>query len=82
MRKVMVGTVVSDKMDKTVVVMVKRLTKHPVYNRVMRKVSKFKAHDVGNEAHIGDRVKIVESRPVSRTKRWRLLEILKKAEGR
>ena len=78
----MVGTVVSDKMDKTVVVMVKRLTKHPVYNRVMRKVSKFKAHDVGNEAHIGDRVKIVESRPVSRTKRWRLLEILKKAEGR
>jgi small subunit ribosomal protein S17 len=78
----MVGTVVSDKMDKTVVVMVKRLAKHPMYNRVMRKVSKFKAHDGSNEAHVGDRVKIVESRPVSRTKRWRLLEILKKAEGR
>ena len=82
MRKVMVGTVVSDGMDKTVVVMVKRLAKHPVYNRVIRRRSKFKAHDEGNEAHVGDKVKIVESRPVSRTKRWRLTEILEKAEGK
>ncbi len=82
MRKVMVGMVVSDSMDKTVVVMVKRLAKHPVYNRVIRKRGKFKAHDEGNEAHVGDKVKIVESRPVSRTKRWRLTEILEKAEGK
>ena len=82
MRKVMVGTVVSDGMDKTVVVTVKRLTKHPAYNRVIRKRSRFKAHDESNEAHVGDKVKIVESRPVSRTKHWRLLEILEKAEGK
>jgi small subunit ribosomal protein S17 len=78
----MIGTVVSDKMDKTVVVVVKRLARHPVYNRVIRKRARFKAHDEGNEAHVGDSVKIVESSPVSRTKRWRLQEILEKAEGK
>ncbi len=80
MKSVMVGTVVSDKMDKTIVVMIKRLVKHSTYNRVIRKRSKFKAHDGKNEAHVGDKVKIVESSPVSKTKRWRLLEILGKAE--
>lgn len=77
----MVGTVVSDKMGKTIVVEVQRVLRHPVYNRIVRKRGKFKAHDEKEEAHTGDRVKIVESRPLSRSKRWRLLEIVEKARG-
>jgi small subunit ribosomal protein S17 len=78
-RKTKVGRVVSDKMDKTIVVSVERLTRHPLYKRVIRLTSKFKAHDEANEAHIGDTVLIEESRPLSATKRWRLVSILARA---
>jgi small subunit ribosomal protein S17 len=78
-RKTKVGRVVSDKMDKTIVVAVERLTRHPLYKRVIRVTKKFKAHDEGNEARVGDTVLIEESRPLSRTKRWRLVEILARA---
>ncbi len=79
MKKVMVGTVVSDKMDKTIVVETERLMRHSVYSRTMKRRAKFKAHDEKNEARTGDRVKILECRPLSRSKRWRLLEIVEKA---
>ena len=78
-RKTMVGRVVSDKMDKTIVVSVERKTRHPLYKRVIRLTSKFKAHDEANEAHIGDTVLIEESRPLSATKRWRLVSIIASA---
>jgi small subunit ribosomal protein S17 len=78
-RKTKVGRVVSDKMDKTIVVSVERLTRHPLYKRVVRLTTKFKAHDEANEARIGDTVLIEESRPLSATKRWRLLEIVQRA---
>jgi small subunit ribosomal protein S17 len=78
-RKVKVGRVVSDKMDKTIVVSVERLARHRIYKRVIRLTTKFKAHDERNEAHIGDTVRIEESRPLSATKRWRLVEILARA---
>lgn len=78
-RKTKVGRVVSDKMDKTIVVSVERLSRHPVYKRVIRLTTKFKAHDEGNEARLGDTVLIQESRPLSATKRWRLVEILARA---
>ena len=74
-----VGRVVSDKMDKTIVVSVERLQRHPLYKRVMRLTTKFKAHDERNEARIGDTVRIVESRPLSATKRWRMVEIVARA---
>ena len=79
-RKAKVGRVVSDKMDKTIVVSVERLSRHRVYKRVIRLTSKFKAHDERNEARIGDTVRIEESRPLSATKRWRLSEIIRRAE--
>ncbi len=79
-RKVRVGTVVSDKMDKTVVVRVERHTKHPLYKRVVKRSQKFKAHDEGNTCQTGDKVKIMESRPQSKDKRWQVLEILERAE--
>ncbi|MHB8927267.1 MAG: 30S ribosomal protein S17 [Bacillota bacterium] len=79
-RKTRVGTVVSDKMDKTVVVAVERLTQHPLYKRRLERTTKFKAHDEKNEAHVGDRVKIMETRPLSRDKRWRIVEIVEKAK--
>ncbi len=75
----MVGTVVSDKMDKTVVVMVERLVKHRVYKKYIRRRSKFAAHDENNGSKTGDRVLITESRPLSRTKRWRISRVVKKA---
>src|SRR5690242_15779756 len=78
-RKTKVGRVVSDKMDKTIVVSVERLARHPLYKRVIRLTTKFKAHDEANEAHIGDTVLIEESRPLSATKRWRLVRIVAKA---
>ena len=76
MRKEKTGRVVSDKMDKTIVVSVERLSRHPLYKRVIRLTTKFKAHDERNEARIGDTVRIVESRPLSATKRWRMVEII------
>ena len=75
-RKTKVGRVVSDKMDKTIVVSVERLTRHPLYKRVVRASSKFAAHDELNAARVGDTVRIEESRPLSRTKRWRLVEVI------
>jgi small subunit ribosomal protein S17 len=78
-RKTKVGRVVSDKMDKTIVVSVERLARHRLYKRVIRLTTKFKAHDEANEAHVGDTVRIEESRPLSATKRWRLLEVVARA---
>jgi small subunit ribosomal protein S17 len=75
-RKTKVGRVVSDKMDKTIVVSVERLTRHPLYKRVVRASSKFAAHDELNTARVGDTVRIEESRALSRTKRWRLVEVI------
>ena len=78
-RKTKVGRVVSDKMDKTIVVSVERLARHPLYKRVVRLTTKFKAHDEANDAKVGDTVLIEESRPLSATKRWRLIEIVQRA---
>ncbi len=75
-RRTKVGRVVSDKMDKTVVVSVERLRRHPVYKRVVRLSSKFKAHDEENSARVGDTVRIEESRPLSREKRWSVVEVV------
>ena len=79
-RKVFVGKVVSDKMDKTVVVQVEYLQKHPLYGKYVKKRKKYKAHDEKNECRVGDIVKIVETRPLSKEKRWRVMEILEKSE--
>jgi small subunit ribosomal protein S17 len=78
-RKTKVGRVVSDRMDKTIVVSVERLARHPLYKRVIRLTTKFKAHDEQNDAQIGDTVLIEESRPLSATKRWRLVEVVARA---
>ena len=80
-RKRLVGRVTSDKMDKTVVVTVERLQRHPLYGKVIRRARKFKAHNEGNTARSGDLVRIVEARPMSREKRWLVEEILEKAQG-
>ncbi len=79
-RKSEVGVVVSDAMDKTIVVAVETLQPHPLYGRRMKRTKKYKAHDEENTAGVGDRVLIMETRPLSKTKRWRLVEILEKAE--
>ncbi|MGM0608006.1 MAG: 30S ribosomal protein S17 [Candidatus Muiribacteriota bacterium] len=78
-RKVRTGTVVSDKMDKTVVVSVENVYRHPVYTKVVRKSKKYKAHDESNECKQGDKVKMMETRPISKDKRWRVTEIIAKA---
>ncbi|HOC08561.1 MAG: 30S ribosomal protein S17 [Clostridiales bacterium] len=78
-RKVRIGKVVSDKMDKTIVVAVETLVRHPLYGKSIKRTKKFKAHDENNECSVGDRVKIMETRPLSREKRWRLVEIIEKA---
>ncbi|MCL6593412.1 MAG: 30S ribosomal protein S17 [Alicyclobacillus sp.] len=78
-RKVLVGKVVSDKMDKTIVVAVEQMVKHSLYGKTMRRTRKYKAHDERNEAKIGDVVRIMETRPLSKEKRWRLVEIVEKA---
>ena len=80
-RKVRYGVVVSDKMDKTIVVAVERLTQHPVYGRVIRRTTKLFAHDEHNQCRVGDKVKIMETRPLSRRKRWRLVEIVERGES-
>ncbi|MGH3680315.1 MAG: 30S ribosomal protein S17 [Natronosporangium sp.] len=79
-RKVREGLVVSDKMDKTVVVQIEDRVKHPLYGKVMRRTSKLKAHDEGNTCRTGDRVSLMETRPLSATKRWRVVEILERAK--
>jgi len=79
-RKVREGLVVSDKMDKTVVVAVEDRVKHPLYGKVIRRTSKLKAHDEANTAGVGDRVLLMETRPLSATKRWRVVQIIEKAK--
>jgi len=79
-RKTREGLVVSDKMDKTIVVSVEDRVKHPLYGKVMRRSTKLKAHDEQNTAGVGDRVLVMETRPLSATKRWRLVEVLEKAK--
>jgi small subunit ribosomal protein S17 len=78
-RKTLVGVVTSDKMEKTVIVMVNRLVLHPVYKKYVRKRKKFKAHDEQNQCHMGDKVLLIETRPLSREKRWRVKEVLGRA---
>jgi small subunit ribosomal protein S17 len=80
MRKSRVGQVISDRMDKTVVVRVQTLKEHPRYKKVIRQSSRFKAHDEQNQCKVGDRVRIMETRPLSHDKRWRVVEIVEKAK--
>jgi len=80
MRKVETGKVVSDKMDKTVVVAVENRVKHPLYKKIVKRTLKLKAHDENNECKIGDKVQVMETRPLSKDKRWRLVEIVEKAK--
>ena len=80
LRKTRVGKVVSDKMDKTVVVAVEDSYKHPTYGKIMRRTYKLKAHDENNECKVGDTVRVMETRPLSKDKRWRLVEIVEKAK--
>ena len=79
-RKVRVGVVVSDGMDKTVVVRIDRQVRHPLYGKTVRRSSKLAAHDEENDAHVGDTVRITETRPVSKTKRWRVVEVVERAK--
>lgn len=79
LRKTRVGKVVSDKMDKTIVVAVETSVKHPLYKKIVKRTYKLKAHDENNECKTGDRVRVMETRPLSRDKRWRLVEIIEKA---
>ena len=79
-RKQLTGIVVSDKMDKTITVAVTTTKRHPLYGKVVRLVKKYKAHDEGNECQIGDRVQIIESKPISRHKRWALVAVLERAK--
>ena len=80
LRKTRVGKVVSDKMDKTIVVAIEDNVKHPLYKKIVKRTYKLKAHDENNECNIGDRVKVMETRPLSQDKRWRLVEIIEKAK--
>ncbi len=79
-RKVRIGEVVSNKMDKTIVVKIEDSVKHPIYKKIIKRTIKFKAHDENNECNIGDRVEIMETRPLSKDKRWRLTQIVEKAK--
>jgi len=80
LRKIRIGIVTSDKMDKTITVAVERKVKHPIYGKFVKKTTKFHAHDEKQECTIGDVVKIMETRPLSKTKRWRLVEVVEKAK--
>ena len=80
LRKTLVGIVTSDKMDKTVVVSIKDRVKHPLYSKIVNKTVKLKAHDENNECGVGDRVLVMETRPLSKDKRWRVAEIIEKAK--
>ena len=80
LRKTRTGKVTSNKMDKTIVVAIENHVKHPIYNKIVKKTYKLKAHDENNECNIGDTVKVMETRPLSKDKRWRLVEIVEKAK--
>lgn len=80
LRKTRVGLVVGDKMDKTVVVAVERLVRNPLYGRIIKMTTRLKAHDETNECHIGDTVKVMETRPISKDKRWRVINVIEKAK--
>lgn len=80
LRKTRVGKVVSDKMDKTIVVAIENSVKHPLYGKIVKRTYKLKAHDENNECKVGDKVKVMETRPLSKEKRWRLVEIVEKAQ--
>lgn len=80
LRKTRVGKVVSDKMQKTIVVVVEDHVRHPLYNKIMKKSYRLKAHDEENTAHVGDTVKVMETRPLSKDKRWRLVEVMERAK--
>jgi len=79
-RKVIIGKVVSNKMDKTIVVAIQDSVRHPLYGKIVKRTYKLKAHDEHNECAVGDRVKVMETRPLSKEKRWRLVEIVEKAQ--
>ena len=79
-RKVRTGVVVSDAMDKTVVVVINSQIRHPMYGKIVRRTTKLKAHDEANDVHVGDRVRITETRPLSKTKRWRVVEVIERAK--
>ena len=79
LRRTMIGKVVSDKMDKTVVVSIVEFVRHPLYGKAVKRTVKFKAHDENNECKVGDRVKIMETRPLSKDKRWRVVNIIEKS---
>ena len=80
LRKTRVGVVVSDKMDKTIVVAVRDNVRHPLYNKIVKKTYKLKAHDEANDAKVGDTVRVMETRPLSKDKRWRLVEVIERAK--
>ena len=80
LRKTRVGKVVSDTMDKTIVVAIADNVKHPVYNKIVKRTTKIHVHDENNECRVGDKVEVMETRPLSKTKRWRLVEIIEKAK--
>lgn len=80
LRKTRIGRVVSDKMDKTIVVAIESNVKHPLYKKIVKRTTKLKAHDENNECGMGDRVKVMETRPLSKEKRWRLVSVLEKAK--
>ncbi|MBR0163556.1 MAG: 30S ribosomal protein S17 [Lachnospiraceae bacterium] len=80
LRKTRIGKVTSDKMDKTIVVSIEDHVKHPLYKKIVKKTYKLKAHDEKNECHIGDTVKVMETRPISRDKRWRLVSVIERAK--
>lgn len=80
LRKIRIGKVVSDKMDKTIVVAIETRVTHPLYKKVVKRTYKLKAHDEKNECKVGDKVKVMETRPLSKDKRWRLVEIVEKAQ--
>jgi small subunit ribosomal protein S17 len=79
-RKLRTGVVVTDKMDKTVVVRIDRQVRHPLYGKIVRRSSKLAAHDEANDAHVGDTVRVMETRPISKTKRWRVVEVVERAK--
>ena len=79
-RKTRVGTVISDKMDKTIVVAIATNVQHPLYHKIIKRTYKLKAHDELNDAHVGDKVKVMETRPMSKDKRWRLVEVIERAK--
>jgi small subunit ribosomal protein S17 len=80
LRKTRIGKVVSDKMDKTIVVAIETSVKHPLYKKIVKRTYKLKAHDQNNECKVGDKVKVMETRPLSKDKRWRLVQIVEKAQ--